>query len=242
MKTSRPLAWLRSLGNFIAGLFADAVNAFLQWSWLRRILVLAALVAFLAATLLIDVPPLVTLRNWADAAGPWFVLIFWWAYVLITQFPVPRTILTLSAGVLFGPWEGIVLALSATTVAAAISLVIVRRLLGDWIRPRLTHPAVVGIDARLRQRGWLAVTSLRMIAGVPFSVLNYVAALTSVSLLPFTVATLIGSAPGTVITVLLGDTLTGQADPAIIWVTVGLAVLGLVGLILDSRMPVKARK
>lgn len=242
MKTSRPTAWLRSLGHFLAGLFADATTAFLNWSWLRRVLVVTGLAAFLAITLWLDVPPLATLREWADTAGPGFVVIFWLAYVVVTQFPVPRTILTLSAGVLFGPWTGILVALSATTVAAAISLLIVRGLVGDWIRPRLTHPAVVGIDARLRHRGWLAVTSLRMIAGVPFSVLNYVAALTSIPLLPFALATLLGSAPGTVVTVLLGDTLTGEADPTIIWITLGLAVVGMVGLILDSRIPVKARK
>lgn len=143
---------------------------------------------------------------------------------------------------LFGPWEGILLALSATTVSAMISLTVVRRLLGDWIRPRLTHPGVVGINARLRQRGWLAVASLRMIAGIPFSVLNYVAGLTSVPLLPFAVATLLGSAPGTIVVVLLGDTLTGEADPLMLWAMLALALLGILGLVLDARVPVKAKE
>ncbi|MGP6173169.1 TVP38/TMEM64 family protein [Corynebacterium sp. A21] len=230
---------MRSLGQFLAGIFSDAITTFLEWSWLRRILVIAALLSFLVVTVVVDVPPLSTLRDWADSAGNWFVVLFWFGYVLITQFPIPRTLLTLSAGVLFGPWLGIALALSATTVAAAISLSLVRSLLGEWIRPRLTHPAVVGIDARLRHRGWLAVTSLRMIAGVPFSVLNYVAALTSVPLIPFALATLVGSAPGTIVTVLLGNTLTGQADPALVAITIALAVMGVLGLALDTKLPVK---
>lgn len=239
MKSFRTTTWLRSLGHFLAALFSDAVTAFLEWSWLRKLLMITGLLTFLLVTFFIDVPPLATLRDWADTAGTWFPILFWVGYVLITQFPVPRTILTLSAGVLFGPWLGIALALSATTVAAAISLSVVRGLLGEWIRPRLTHPAVVGIDARLRHRGWLAVTSLRMIAGIPFSILNYVAALTSVPLLPFAAATLIGSAPGTVVTVLLGDTFTGQADPLLLGLTIALAVLGIIGLALDTRLPVK---
>lgn len=114
-----------------------------------------------------------------------------------------------------------------------------RGLLGEWIRPYLRHPAVAGINRRLEQRGWLAVASLRMIAGIPFSVLNYAAALTSVRLVPFTVATFIGSAPGTIAMVFFGDTLTGEADPVIIAITVALAVVGVVGLLLDSRIPVK---
>src|SRR5699024_861719 len=88
-------------------------------------------------------------RWWGGgAAGAWFLGLFGVGYVLITQFPVPRTILTLSSGVLFGPWVGVLVALSATTVAAALSLSVVRGLLGEWMAPRLRHPAVAGINAR----------------------------------------------------------------------------------------------
>lgn len=105
--------------------------------------------------------------------------------------------------------------------------------------PRLTHPAVAGINHRLRERGWLAITSLRMIAAVPFSILNYVAALTSIPLIGFTVATLIGSAPGTIATVLLGNTLTGDTDPLYIVSALVLMVIGFGGLALDTKLPVK---
>ncbi|MDO5669721.1 MAG: TVP38/TMEM64 family protein [Corynebacterium sp.] len=231
---------MKRFGQYFLALLSDAAGAVAAWSWARRIVVAGALAAFLAVTLLIDVPAITTLRQWSEAAGPWFVGLFWLAYVVITQFPVPRTILTLSSGLLFGPWMGIIVALTATTVAAALSLSVVRGLLGEWMAPRLRHPAVAGINARLEQRGWLAVTSLRMIAGVPFSIMNYAAALTSVPLGMFTVATLIGSAPGTVVTVVLGDALTGELDPLVIGLTVVLAVLGLVGLAVDQRLPVKS--
>ena len=132
------------------------------------------------------------------------------------------------------------MALTATTVSAAVSLSVVRYFLGDWMAPRLAHPAVAGINARLRARGWLAVTSLRMIAGVPFSVLNYAAALTSVPLVGFTVATLVGSAPGTIATVFLGNTLTGKADPTIMVITVCLTCVGVLGLVFDRKLPARA--
>jgi len=231
---------VKRFGQFVAGVVRDAARAVAGWSWARRVAVAVALAVFLAVTVLIDVPAISTLRSWAEAAGPWFLVLFWLGYVVITQFPVPRTILTLSSGVLFGPWVGIIVALTATTVAAALSLLVVRGLLGEWMAPRLRHPAVAGINARLEQRGWLAVTSLRMIAGVPFSIMNYAAALTSVPLGMFTVATLVGSAPGTVVTVVLGDALTGDVDPLVIGLTVVLAVIGLVGLAVDHRLPVKS--
>ena len=203
----------------------------------RLALLLLALAIFVAAWALFDVPPLAVLREWADETGPWFPLVFWLLYVGITQLPVPRTILTISAGILFGSAQGILIAITATTVAAVLSLVVVRFLLRDWIAPRLTHPSVEMINARLEARGWLAVASLRMIAFVPFSVLNYAAALTRVRVVPFALATFVGSLPGTVVTVLFGDTLTGNANPVVVVLTVVLTLAGFAGLLLDARLP-----
>ncbi|MCP1387071.1 TVP38/TMEM64 family protein [Corynebacterium sp. TA-R-1] len=203
----------------------------------KAALLVVALVLFAAAWIFLDVPPLAVLREWAEQTGPWFPVIFWLLYVLITQFPIPRTIMTISAGVLFGSALGVLIAITATTVAAVISLVIVRYLLRDWIAPRLTHPAVETINRRLEARGWLAVASLRMVAFVPFSVMNYASALTRVRVLPFTLATFVGSLPGTIVVVLFGDTLTGQANPVIVACTAALTVVGLLGVLLDARLP-----
>ncbi|UIZ93165.1 TVP38/TMEM64 family protein [Corynebacterium sp. CNCTC7651] len=209
----------------------------------RRMLLLGlALALFIAAWFFLDVPPLAVLRQWAEETGPWFPAIFWLLYVLITQFPIPRTVMTISAGILFGSLTGIAIAITATTVAAVISLLIVRFLMRDWIAPRLTHPAVETINRRLEARGWLAVASLRMVAFVPFSVMNYAAALTRVRVLPFAVATFFGSLPGTIVVVLFGDTLTGQANPVIVACTAALTVLGLSGMLLDARLPTPVSK
>lgn len=201
-----------------------------------RVLVLTGFaVLFIALWAIVDVPPMSVLRDWADSTGAWFPVLFWLMYVGITQLPIPRTVMTLSAGILFGTGWGLVIALSATTISAAISLLVVRGLLRDWIAPKLTHPSVAKINDHLEKRGWVAVISLRMIAAIPFSILNYAAALTKVRVIPFTLATLIGSAPGTIVTVLFGDTLTGEADPRVVIATIILAVIGVIGLILDAR-------
>ena len=207
----------------------------------RLILLALAAAVFVLAWFLLEVPPLSVLREWAESTGAWFPLLFWLLYVAITQFPVPRTILTLSAGILFGTLDGIIIAITATTVSAIISLLVVRTLLRDWIEPRLTHPTVRMINSRLEQRGWLAVTSLRMIAVVPFSILNYAAALTRVGVWQFAFATFLGSLPGTIITVLFGDTLTGQANPVTVVATVVLAVVGIAGLLVDAAVPTRQR-
>lgn len=207
---------------------------------LKGVVVVLAVAVFIGAWALLDVPPLATLREWSDATGLWFPAIFWFLYVLITQFPIPRTLMTVSAGILFGTARGILIALTATTVSAIISLLIVRTLLRDWVEPRLTHPAVENINRRLEERGWLAILSLRMIAAVPFSIMNYAAALTRVPVMPFALATLVGSAPGTILVTLFGDTLTGEADPVFVAIMAVLAVVGVAGLVLDARMPTRS--
>ena len=204
---------------------------------LRALALAVVAVAFVAAWRYLSVPPLSVLREWSGHTGAWFPVLFWLLYVVVTQFPIPRTIMTLSAGVLFGSVWGVVLAITATTASATISMAVIRGLLRDWIEPRLTHPSVELINRHLEERGWLAIASLRMIAAVPFSIMNYAAALTRVRVLPFAAATFAGSLPGTIGTVLFGDTLTGDANPAVIALTVVLAAVGVAGLLLDALLP-----
>ncbi len=241
--TSSPTSTrLRDIGDFGLGLLRDAVATIRGWSTPRQIGVGLSLTAFLLITWLVDVPSVATLRGWAEATGPWFMMLFWVGHVTLTLFPLPRTLLTLASGVLFGTWTGVLIALTATTASAVIALGAVRYLLGDWMRPRLRHRAVSTVNDRLEQRGWLAVTSLRMIAAVPFSILNYTAALTSVGVGAFALATLVGSAPGTLVTVFLGDALVGGAGPMALVFTVLIAGLGVVGLIADAKIPVKSAR
>ncbi|QPK82374.1 TVP38/TMEM64 family protein [Corynebacterium qintianiae] len=205
----------------------------------RIALLAVAAAAFFAAWMLLDVPPLAVLRQWAERTGLWFPVLFWLLYVLVTQFPVPRTVMTISAGILFGSLWGVIIALSATTVAAVVSLLMVRFLLRDFVEPRLKHPAIESINGRLEARGWLAIASLRLIAVVPFSILNYAAALTRVGVLPFAAATLAGSAPNTVIVAIFGDALTGEANTVVLAIMGILAVVGVAGLLLDASLPTR---
>ena len=232
------MSWIKSFAEFLSGLLKDAVTSISQWSWTQRLIVAATTIAVLAVIFFVDLPGVEQLRTWADGAGSWFIALFWLCYVILTLFPLPRTIWTVSAGVLFGPVTGLAISLTALTVSAVIALLVVRGLLGEWMRPRLKHPAVAGINAHLERRGWLAIASLRLVAAVPFSLLNYAAALTAISVGQFAVATLVGSIPTTAIGVFFGDLLTGQMHPEIIAAMIVCALVGIGGLILDSRMPV----
>ncbi len=186
--------------------------------------------------MLVPHPSVDQIRDWSQSVGPVFPLVFFLVHALVTVAPIPRTVFTLAAGVLFGTVTGIAVAVAATTVSAAIALLLVRALGRDAIAPRLTHPAIQKIDDRLARRGWLAVGSLRLIAPVPFSVLNYCAGLSSIRFWPYLLATLVGIVPGTVGVVLLGDAIGGNTSPALLAVSGACIGLGVVGLVVDARL------
>ncbi|WUD62825.1 TVP38/TMEM64 family protein [Nocardia sp. NBC_00511] len=182
------------------------------------------------------------IRQWADSVGPWLPLVFFVVHTLVCIVPFPRTIFTLSAGMLFGSTEGLTLAIAATTLSAVLALWLVRALGHERVRAHLTHPTVQAVDARLARRGWLAIGSLRLIAFAPFSIVNYCAALSSVRFTPYLAATFLGIIPGTIGTVLLGDALTNRTSPAQIIVTVACLAVGVIGLVIDSRMAVPGER
>jgi uncharacterized membrane protein YdjX (TVP38/TMEM64 family) len=120
----------------------------------------------------------------------------------------------------------VTLAVVASTASAVIALLLVRA--AGWQLSRLVrHQAVETVDARLRERGWVAVMSLRLIPVVPFSVLNYAVGASAVRVFPYTLATLVGVLPGTAAVVILGDALTGDVSPLLLLVSLCTGFLGL---------------
>ncbi|MET8778101.1 TVP38/TMEM64 family protein [Nocardia sp. NPDC004654] len=205
---------------------------------LRNPRILALLVgvgALFVAALLVPLPGPTQIQQWADSVGSWFPLLFFGVYSILAVAPLPRTVLTVSCGVLFGSLLGTAIALSATVVAAGMALFLVRVLDRDRVASRLTHPAVRAIDERLERRGWLAVGSLRLISFAPFSVVNYCCGLSSIRFWPYLAATFVGSAPGTIATVVLADALTGGSHPAMLVVSGICLAIGLLGLVVDAR-------
>lgn len=191
--------------------------------------------AVVVVPLVVPLPGPMQVRDWVRSVGPLVPVVFFAAHVVVTMAPFPRTVFTLSAGLLFGPALGLSLALAATTVSALLTLLVVRAIGRDWVAARLTHPAVRTVDQRLARRGWLAVGSLRLIAAVPFSVLNYCAALSSVRTLPYLVATVAGIIPGTIGVVLLGNQITSGYHPAQLALSGSCLALGVIGLLVDAR-------
>lgn len=202
----------------------------------RLLVALSLLLAAIVTVALVPVPTPLQMRAWAQSVGVAAPLLFLLGHALVTVAPVPRTVFTLAAGLLFGPLLGVGLSLVATMLSAVLAFGLVRRLASGLVRPYLDRRVLRAVDNRLRRRGWLAVASLRLIPAVPFAALNYCSALSSISFRHYLIGT-VGIVPGSVAVVVLGDALTGTTSPALLAVSLVAAAIGVIGLVVETRFP-----
>lgn len=217
------------------------IGTFGRVSWGRiaavgTAVLVVAVVAFLlyrTGTDLLDV------RAAVRAAGLWAPLLFVLLQGMVTVTPVPRTVFTVAAGVLFGGVGGVLLAVAGTSLAAAVAFWLVRLVGGRFIRRHTDHRVMTWVRARLDRSGLLAMVSLRLIPAVPFSAMNYASALSGVRFAPYLVGTVLGVLPGTIGVVILGDAAVGgNPHPAMLLVSVCSGLVGLTGALIAARRPV----
>lgn len=225
---------MKPVVSTLAAVYQAVADAASQVPPRRLAAIFGVIVIFVAIAYWVPLPNAVQLRDWATSAGPWFPLVFLAAHTAITVLPFPRTAFTLAAGLLFGPLVGVTLAVVASTASAVLALLLIRA--AGWQLSKLAHyRGIDAVDARLKQRGWASVLSMRLIPAVPFSVINYAAGASAVRALPYTVATFVGLLPGTTAVVILGDALTGQIRPSLVLVSLFTAGIGVTGLIYEIR-------
>jgi uncharacterized membrane protein YdjX (TVP38/TMEM64 family) len=218
---------LRDLGRALSATARQAARP-------RTVATVVGITVLIAVALQVPLPTPVQLRDWAESVGPWFPLAFLMAHIVMTVVPVPRTAFTLAAGLLFGPVLGVVIAVAASAASAMIAMLLVRA--AGWQLNRLVrHRSIETVDERLRQRGWMAILSLRLIPVVPFSAINYAAGASTVGVLPYGLATLAGLLPGTAAVVILGDALAGHPSPLLGLVSLCIGAFGVTGLVIEIR-------
>jgi len=209
-----------------------------MWRRVGLGLVLVAVLAVVLFLLRDGLPGIPDLRRAVAAAGVWGPVVFVVLHGVVSTSPVPRTVFTVAAGVLFGSSVGLAAALTGTALAAALSFVLARFIGGPLVERHAHLPAVSWVRRRVQHRGLLTMISLRLIPAMPFSVMNYGAALSGVRLAPYLLGTLLGVLPGTISIVVLGDAAVGgNPHPAMFVVSVVSGLVGLTGAVLVARRP-----
>ncbi|MCA1835225.1 MAG: hypothetical protein LC721_02330, partial [Actinobacteria bacterium] len=72
----------------------------------RLLLALFLLLAVTVAVAMVPLPAPLQMRVWAQSIGVAAPLLFLLGHALVTVAPIPRTVFTLAAGLLFGPVLG----------------------------------------------------------------------------------------------------------------------------------------
>lgn len=174
----------------------------------RILLMLVGVGALFAGARLLPLPAML---QWVRDQGPWAPLLFILAYIVACVFLLPGSLLTLAAGVLFGPVWGTLWTSIGATLGATAAFLTGRFVARDWIQERIqAHPRFAAIDAAIGKEGWKIVGLLRLSPVVPFSLLNYALGLTRVRLRDYVLASWAGMLPGTGLYVYLGS-VAGEA-------------------------------
>lgn len=157
---------------------------------------------------------------------------------------VPGAVLiaALAGGAVFGPVLGTAVVLAALTIGDSLGFLAARLLLRDWVRRRFGG-ALADAERGLAQSGPFYLVALRLMAIVPYFVVNLTFALTAMRLRSFAPLSLIALAPSTAIYVNAGTQLSriqrpgDILTPRLLLTFALLALLPLVARWLIGRRP-----
>ncbi|MET8207952.1 TVP38/TMEM64 family protein [Streptomyces sp. NPDC005373] len=214
-----------------AGLALRCTRVLLSpWS---RLSLLVALLAAGGAMVLLLQPQRLLADGWLpQMSGAAAVVLFGAAYGLCTVAFVPRPLLNLAAGALFGSQLGTLAALGGTVLGAAVAFGLGRVLGQEALRPLVRGRWLKAADGQLSRHGFRAMLAARLFPGVPFWAANYCAAISRMRWAPFLLATAIGSVPNTAAYVVAGARASTPTSPAFLIAMGFIALTGLAGAVL----------
>ncbi|WP_328924543.1 VTT domain-containing protein [Streptomyces sp. NBC_00190] len=182
--------------------------------WTRLSLLVVLLVAAGVCVLLYE-PQRILSEGWP----PGFpvgaaVLLFAAGYGVCAAAFVPRPLLNLAAGAVFGTQFGLLAAVGGTVLGAAIAFGLGRIMGQEALRPYVRGRWLQAADGQLSRHGFRSMLAVRLFPGMPFVVANYCAAVSRCGWLPFLGATALGVVPNTAAYVIAGASASSPGSPA----------------------------
>jgi uncharacterized membrane protein YdjX (TVP38/TMEM64 family) len=147
------------------------------------------------------------IRAWLVQFGIAAPLLYVGLYAVntVTLFP-PIGILSLTAGLAFGPLVGF-LAIMVGAMIGTTATFWMSRGLGRGFVERRIKGRFKSLDEKLAGRGFGTVLFFRLVPIVPYEVLNYVSGLSRIRFRHYAVATFLGLLPGAAVAAWFGDSL-----------------------------------
>ncbi|WP_225827954.1 TVP38/TMEM64 family protein [Streptomyces naphthomycinicus] len=201
-----------------------------------RLSLLFALLAGGAAAVLLCEPQRLLTQGWPpQLGGAAAAVVFAAGYGLCTVAFVPRPLLNLAAGALFGSQLGLGTALAGTVLGAGVAFGLGRLLGQDALRPLLRGRWLKAADGQLSRHGFRSMLAARLFPGVPFWAANYCAAVSRMRWLPFLLATGLGSIPNTAAYAVAGARASAPTSPAFLIAMACIALPALAGTVVAWR-------
>ena len=178
--------------------------------------------------------PLEALTDYVQGHGTAGALAYGAIYVAWVVAMLPGFLLTMAAGVVYGPLLATAIVVPVQTLGVTLAFLSSRYLFRGFVEERLGEdPRFRAIDRAVDDRSFVLVLLLRLSPAVPYNVLNYALGATRVRLGPYVAGSFLGMIPGTFLYAYLGATLgtlggSAPEDPVqqvVHWVGLGATVL-----------------
>jgi uncharacterized membrane protein YdjX (TVP38/TMEM64 family) len=180
------------------------------------------------------------IRDWVDGYGVAGPLVFVVVSAALTPALFPGPLLAGASGLLFGTWLGTPVSIVSATLGAVLAFSLARWIAHDAVE-QLQGRRLAALRAWIGRRGFLSILYARIVPGVPYSLVNYAAGLSPVTLRAFAGATALGCAPRAFAYTALGGSLDDLGSPEAIAAVVVLVVMAVGGAWLARRDLLAAR-
>lgn len=158
-------------------------------------------------------------RDFVTEFGVLAPVVFAGIYLVGVFVPFGTTVLTVSAGLAFGPLRGGLLTFGVTIFASLLPFAVARRLGQAWVEARVGGTRVEKWADLINRNAFLVFLYLRLLPTLPYEVQNYIAGISRIRPLQFVLATVLGIGPIIFILAFLGDSLTTPGSPGF-WLAV----------------------
>ena len=148
-----------------------------------------------------------TTQSIVQRSGGWAPVVYMFFYSFRSLVFFPASLLTIIAGMLFGPWYGLLYTLIGENISANVSFVVGRYLMSDlegYVHKK--NQLFSRIITQIQGNGFLAVLFMRL-AYLPFDLVGYSSGIFKLNQKDFALGTILGTIPGLMAYTFLGSSL-----------------------------------
>lgn len=178
------------------------------WKKYTRLAIgVVALTATILAVRTFNIPECASIQAKIEEWGALAPVVYTLLYIVATVAFIPGLVITLVAGLAFGPWLGTALVALGANIGAVLAFLAARYVARDFIEGILGKQGwFTKFKHGVEENGFNFVMFVRLVPIFPFNGLNYACGLVPLKLRDYILGSVVGMLPGTFAYVYLGAT------------------------------------